>query len=160
MKRRAFLQTILQTLSALSVLAPLGRALAAPAAADAKAVEELQRNWKMLLADGAEVALTTEPLRRSDGEWRKLLTPIQYNVMREEGTERPFTSALNNEKRPGVFVCAACTLPLFTSAMKYDSGTGWPSYFTAIPGVFATQRDFKLVLPRTEYHCIRCGSHH
>ena len=65
--------------------------------------------------------------------------------------------ALNNEKRPGIFVCIGCTLPLFTSEMKYESGTGWPSFFTTIPGVFGTTTDYKLILPRTEYHCIRCG---
>ena len=64
------------------------------------------------------------------------------------------------EKRPGVFACAGCGLPLFTSAMKYDSGTGWPSFFTTIPDVFATKSDFKLILPRMEYHCVRCGGHH
>jgi peptide-methionine (R)-S-oxide reductase len=66
---------------------------------------------------------------------------------------------LNEEKRPGVFVCTGCRLPLFTSAMKYDSGTGWPSFFTTIPGSLATKTDFKLIWPRTEYHCVRCGGH-
>ena len=81
-------------------------------------------------------------------------------MLREEGTERPGTSPLNGEKRPGVFVCVACELPLFTSTMKYESGTGWPSFFTLIPGVFGIKKDFKLIYPRTEYHCIRCGGHH
>jgi peptide-methionine (R)-S-oxide reductase len=66
---------------------------------------------------------------------------------------------LNAEKRPGVFVCAGCNLPLFTSAMKYESGTGWPSFFTTIPGAFATKTDYRILLPRTEYHCIRCSGH-
>jgi peptide-methionine (R)-S-oxide reductase len=123
-------------------------------------VEELQKNWKEYLADGADVVLTTEPLQRSDAEWKQSLTPQQFDVLRREGTERPFTSPLDAEKRPGVFVCAGCGLPLFTSAMKFDSGTGWPSFFTTIAGAFATRRDFKLIWPRTEYHCVRCGGHH
>jgi peptide-methionine (R)-S-oxide reductase len=101
-----------------------------------------------------------EPLVLSDAQWRQRLTPAQYGVLREEGTERPFTSPLNDEKRQGTFQCAGCDLPLFTSAMKYDSGTGWPSFFATLPGVFGTKRDFKHVLPRTEYHCARCGGHH
>ena len=126
---------------------------------DATSVEELQKNWKDLLAQGANVALTTEPLQHSEEQWRKILTPEQFRVLREEGTERPSSSPLNEEKRPGVFVCAGCRLPLFTSAMKYDSGTGWPSFFTTIPGALATKTDFKLIWPRTEYHCVRCGGH-
>ena len=125
-----------------------------------KSVEELQQNWKSYLAEDADVTLTKEPLKRSDAEWKEILTPQQYDVLRREGTERPFTSPLNDEKRPGVFVCAACSLPVFTSEMKFDSGTGWPSFFTTIPDAFAMKRDFKLIWPRTEYHCVRCGGHH
>jgi len=125
-----------------------------------KAVEELQKNWKALLADGADIATSAAPLNRSNAEWKKALSPAAYDVLREEGTERPGSSPLNNEKRPGVFVCAGCSLPLFTSAMKYDSGTGWPSFFTTIPGVFGTSTDHKIIYPRTEYHCARCGGHH
>jgi peptide-methionine (R)-S-oxide reductase len=128
--------------------------------ASMKEIEDLQRNWKALLAENMKVPLPSERLKFSKDEWRKRLTPEQFDVLREEGTERPGTSPLNNEKRPGVFLCIACDLPLFTSAMKYDSGTGWPSFFTTIPGVFGTSRDYKLILPRTEYHCIRCGGHH
>jgi peptide-methionine (R)-S-oxide reductase len=137
-----------------------GRGYAADAPADMKAVAKLQSEWKSLLAPNAGVDLSRTPLKRSEAEWRKLLTPEQFSVLREEGTERAGTSALNFEKRPGVFVCAGCSLPLFTSAMKYESGTGWPSFFTTIPDVFGTRKDFKLLLPRTEYHCIRCGGHH
>lgn len=125
-----------------------------------KDVEALQKNWKTLLAEGVKVPLPSEPVKLSKEEWRKRLDPNQFYVLREEGTERAGTSALNNEKRPGVFACVACDLPLFTSEMKYESGTGWPSFFTTISGVFGTSRDFKLILPRTEYHCIRCGGHH
>ena len=100
-----------------------------------------------------------EPLRLSDAQWKQRLTPAQYAVLRDEGTERAFTSPLNAEKRKGRYLCAGCDLPLFTSEMKFESGTGWPSFYTTLPGVVGTKRDFKLVLPRTEYHCIRCGGH-
>jgi len=98
-------------------------------------------------------------LAKPKSEWRKLLPPERYAVLFEEGTERAFTSALNEEKRAGTFVCAACGLPLFRSAAKFDSGTGWPSFFDFIPGALETKRDFKLIWPRTEYHCARCGGH-
>jgi peptide-methionine (R)-S-oxide reductase len=122
-------------------------------------IQELQQNWKDLLAQDADAVLTVEPLQRSEEEWQKILTSEQFRVLRKEGTEQPSSSSLNEEKRPGVFVCAGCRLPLFTSAMKYDSGTGWPSFFTTIPGALATKTDFKLIWPRTEYHCVRCGGH-
>ena len=124
-----------------------------------KAVEELQKNWKSLLAVGANVASSSAPLKLADAEWKKRLAPAAYDVLRHEGTERAGSSPLDREKRPGVFVCAGCSLPLFSSAMKFDSGTGWPSFFTTIPGTVATRRDFKLIFPRTEYHCARCGGH-
>ena len=144
---------------------PLLRAGIAPAqfagkSAPGKSVEELQRNWKLLLASDAKVATNITPLVKSDDEWRRTLDAAGYDVLRHEGTERPFSSPLNDEHRAGVFTCAGCALPLFTSAMKFDSGTGWPSYFTTIPGVFVTKTDHKLMLPRTEYHCAKCGGHH
>ena len=100
-----------------------------------------------------------EKIFKTDTEWKTLLTPEQYDVLRDEGTEPSFSSELNDEKRAGTFVCAACELPLFTSEMKFDSGTGWPSFFTSIEGAVETRRDFKLIFPRTEYHCARCGGH-
>lgn len=100
-----------------------------------------------------------EKVIKSDAEWKKSLAPEQYAVLRQEATEPAFTSPLNNEKRNGQFVCAACILPLFTSEMKFDSGTGWPSFFRAIPEHLETRTDFKLVYPRVEYHCARCGGH-
>jgi peptide-methionine (R)-S-oxide reductase len=100
-----------------------------------------------------------EPVRHSEDEWRKILTAEQFDVLREEGTEPPGSSPLDHEKGEGTFVCAGCDLPLFTSKMKFDSGTGWPSFFTTIEGHVATKRDFKLLVPRTEYHCVRCGGH-
>lgn len=102
---------------------------------------------------------TIEPLLLSAAQWRQRLTPAQYNVLREEGTERPGTSPLNAEKRKGTFQCAGCDLSLFSSATKYESGTGWPSFFDHLPGAVQTKRDFHLVIPRTEYHCARCGGH-
>jgi len=125
-----------------------------------KEIENMQKSWKALLADGVKVPAPSEPLKLSKQEWRKRLDAAQFDILREEGTEPPGSSPLNNEKRPGIFACVGCDLPLFTSAMKYESGTGWPSFFTTIPGVFGTSRDFQLVLPRTEYHCARCGGHH
>ena len=94
-----------------------------PAKKGAVKVEDLQKNLKTLLAEGADVAASTEPLKLSDAEWKKRLSPAAYDVLRHEGTERAGTSPLDREKRPGVFVCAGCSLPLFTSAMKFDSGT-------------------------------------
>ena len=151
---------LLKGLAAVPLLGLAAHVLAQTRGKKVMSVEELQKNWKTYLAEGAEVASGAEPLKLSKDEWRKRLNPAQYNVLREEGTERAGTSPLDDEKRPGVFVCAGCTLPLFTSAMKFDSGTGWPSFFTTIPGAFVTKRDFLLFLPRTEYHCARCGGHH
>jgi peptide-methionine (R)-S-oxide reductase len=98
-------------------------------------------------------------LERSHAEWKKLLTPAQYDVLFEEATERAGSSPLDEEKRAGTFICAACFLPIFASSAKFDSGTGWPSFFQPIDGHIETSRDFKLILPRTEYHCARCGGH-
>jgi len=95
----------------------------------------------------------------SEAEWKKRLSPSAYKVLRQEGTEPPFTSALNQEKRSGVYRCAGCRLALFDSAAKFDSGTGWPSFWKSLDGAVATQVDFKLLVPRTEYHCRRCGGH-
>jgi peptide-methionine (R)-S-oxide reductase len=101
-----------------------------------------------------------EPVKLSDAQWKQRLSPAQYAVLRQEGTELPFTSPLNDEKRKGRYLCAGCDWPLFTSEMKFDSGTGWPSFTATLPAAFGTKRDFKIVLPRTEYHCLRCGGHH
>jgi peptide-methionine (R)-S-oxide reductase len=98
-------------------------------------------------------------LEKSKDEWRRLLDRPAYEVLFEEATERAFSSPLNDEKRRGLYICAACFLPLFDSETKFDSGTGWPSFYEPIEGRIGTKRDFKLILPRTEYHCIRCGGH-
>ena len=95
----------------------------------------------------------------SSAEWRERLTPDEFRVLRKEGTERPGSSPLNQEKREGTYVCAGCALPLFSSETKYESGTGWPSFYDPLPNALGFKRDFKLVLPRTEYHCIRCEGH-
>ncbi len=103
---------------------------------------------------------TADPAwRLSDRAWRERLSPESYAVLRREGTEPPFSSPLNREKRPGTYLCAGCGLPLFSSRAKYESGTGWPSFFAALPEAIGTKRDFKLIVPRTEYHCRRCGGH-
>ena len=156
MLRRNFLLR----LAALPLAALAGRALAAAAKTLTPAdITALQNDWKQLLAANADIAPDASPLKLSDDEWKKRLPPPAYRVLREEGTESPGSSPLNAEKRAGVFVCGGCALPLFTSAMKYESGTGWPSFFTMIPGALATKTDYKLILPRTEYHCVRCGGH-
>jgi len=156
MQRRTFSKL----LAGLPLLGFACRSLAGPVSS-LKEIDEMQKNWKSLLADNTEVAAgPTPPLTLANSEWKKKLNAAAYSVLREEGTEYAGSSPLNNEKRPGVFACAGCNLPLFTSAMKYDSGTGWPSFFTTIPGVFGTTTDHKLIYPRTEYHCARCGGHH
>lgn len=94
-----------------------------------------------------------------DDEWKKRLKPEAYNVLREHGTERPFTSPLNEEKRAGVFICAGCGKPLFKSDTKFDSGTGWPSFWAPVEGAVGTSTDYKIVVPRTEVHCAHCGGH-
>jgi peptide-methionine (R)-S-oxide reductase len=151
---------LLQGLLAASVLGMLPARGSVARPADMKAVSMLQDSWKTLLPEGMKVPEPSEPLKLSNEEWHKRLDKMQYYVLRDEGTERAGTSALNDEKRPGVYACAGCGLPLFTSEMKYESGTGWPSFFTTIPAVFGTKRDYHLILPRTEYHCARCGGHH
>src|SRR5215471_6445959 len=153
MRRRHFLASLP---AAAWLLSNAPRSLAAARTAS---VFELQRDWQKLLAPGSDIALSVEPLHKSEAEWKQTLDAAQFNVLRQEGTERPFSSPLNDEKRPGIFVCAGCTLPLFSSAMKFDSGTGWPSFFTLIPDHLGTKQDYKLIVPRTEYHCLRCGGH-
>lgn len=108
---------------------------------------------------GRKMAKAAEKIKLSKEEWRSRLTPEQFYILREEGTERAFTSPLNDEKRAGTFHCAGCDLALFDSKTKYDSGTGWPSFYDTLPGSVETKTDFKLIYPRTEYHCARCGGH-
>ncbi|MAK61195.1 MAG: peptide-methionine (R)-S-oxide reductase [Ponticaulis sp.] len=103
--------------------------------------------------DGTDWAALTEE------EWRDRLSPAAFRVLRKEDTERPFTSPLNEEKRDGIYHCAGCDLALFSSEQKYDSGTGWPSFWAHLDGVMGTKADNKFFMQRTEYHCIRCGGH-
>ena len=101
----------------------------------------------------------TFPITRSDEDWRRLLTPEQYRVMRGHGTEPPGSCALLQEKRPGVFHCAGCDAPLFATDEKFESGTGWPSFNEPEPGAVETSTDRSHFMVRTEVHCARCGSH-
>ena len=140
MNRRRFLSSTIATLAGIGALSrPLAAQTQQPK------VEKVEK---------------IEKITKTPDEWRKVLTPAQFSVLREEGTERPFTSPLNNEKRKGTFVCAGCDLPLFDSKTKFESGTGWPSFFDVIPGRVETSTDHKLIMARTEYHCARCGGHH
>ena len=113
-------------------------------------------------APGSQEAHVTEKIRTLEkplADWRGLLTDDQCAVLFKAATEPPGSSALNQEKRAGIFMCAACYLPLFESASKYESGTGWPSFYEPIADRVSTKTDFKMILPRTEYHCARCGGH-
>ncbi len=112
----------------------------------------------MLTARGGTAAERFEVMKTEE-EWRAILSPAQYRVLREEDTERPFTSPLDDEKRAGTFHCAGCDLPLYASEAKYDSGTGWPSFWEPLPNAVATRADWGLFGRRTEVHCRRCGGH-
>lgn len=132
-------------------------------------MDRTRRNVLQLLGSGAMIAMTgigqavaaaIEKLELTDAEWRKRLTPEQFHILRKEGTERPFSSPLDKEKRAGKYHCAGCDLVLFDSETKFDSRTGWPSFFKPIDEAnLGKRRDFKLIWPRTEYHCARCGGH-
>ncbi len=112
-----------------------------------------------VLAHPINKTLDLKPLDKSEKEWSKLVSKQEFHILFEEGTERPNSSPLNNVKEKGTFICAACYLPLFESETKYDSGTGWPSFYQPIEGRVATKLDLKMVWPRTEYHCARCEGH-
>jgi peptide-methionine (R)-S-oxide reductase len=154
MKRRDFLRVV-----AAGAAVQAGAASAATGAPAGKSIAEIQQSWETLLPKDADVARSTAPIVKTEAEWKQALPDPSFYVLRKESTERPFSSPLNDEKRPGIFVCAGCALPLFSSQMKFDSGTGWPSFFTSIPGHLATKKDFLLIVERTEYHCVRCGGH-
>jgi len=112
----------------------------------------------LMESDHAGAGHTFE-IAKDDGEWRRILTKAQYDVLRLHRTEIPGSSPLNREKRKGVFACAGCDLPLFSSDTKYDSGTGWPSFWRPLQGALGTSSDYVLLMPRTEVHCARCGGH-
>ena len=110
-------------------------------------------------AHAAQEAKTKFEVEMTEAEWRTKLTPAQFSVLRKHGTERPFTSPLNDEKRKGTFACAGCDLPLFSSDTKFDSGTGWPSFWQPLANAIGTTEDRSLMMLRTEVHCNRCGGH-
>jgi peptide-methionine (R)-S-oxide reductase len=110
------------------------------------------------LYESSEARATFE-IERSDSEWRRSLSKAQYEVLRLHRTEVPGSSPLNREKRKGIYACAGCALPLFSSATKYESGTGWPSFYRPLANAIGTKKDFALLIPRTEVHCRRCGGH-
>ena len=114
-------------------------------AADSFEIQKSDSEWRAIV--------------KTDDEWRRLLKPEAYKVLRHEATERPYSSPLNGEKRPGIFACAGCDLPLFSSETKHDSKTGWPSFYRPLPNAIGTATDHLLLLPRTEVHCRRCGGH-
>ncbi len=134
MKRRTFIQAVIAS----TVLVSLSRTA---------------------FANDERKSIMIDKIVRSEKEWSDLLTPEQFDVLRNAGTERANSSVLNKEYDKGTYVCAGCALPLFESETKFDSGTGWPSFFQPIEGHTESKRDFKLILPRTEYHCSRCGGH-
>lgn len=112
-----------------------------------------------LLGRGSPADAASFEVQRSPSDWRRRLGPQRFHILREQGTERPFSSPLNNEHRKGVFACAGCALPLFSSTAKFDSGTGWPSFWKPLPNAVAYNRDLTLGMIRTEEHCRRCGGH-
>ena len=115
--------------------------------------------WTRSQAAQADIDRSTFPYRLSDAEWRQRLTPMQYYVLRQAGTERPYTHPLDRERRVGTFACAGCALPLFASTAKFDSGTGWPSFNAPLANAAQTSTDYVLGYPRVEAHCRRCGGH-
>jgi peptide-methionine (R)-S-oxide reductase len=124
------------------------------------AIAAVGGNWIAgRLAGAANATEGNFEVTRTEAEWRAILSPAQYAVLREESTERPFTSPLNKEYRKGMFHCAGCDLPVYSSDTKYDSGTGWPSFWQDISGAVGTKVDNSLFMTRTECHCARCGGH-
>ncbi len=105
------------------------------------------------------IAAETFEVTKTDAEWKSILTEEQYQILRHEDTERPFTSALNHEKRKGIFHCAGCDLPVYSSETKFDSGTGWPSFWESLPNAIGKREDTSLFMARVECHCRRCGGH-
>lgn len=123
----------------------------------------MNRRFLLLLAGTAlslpRRAFAAYPVTHTEAQWRKLLTPAQYNILRQDGTEPPFSSPLLTETRPGTYACAGCALPLFSAKTKYDSGEGWPSFWAPLPHAVLTAPDESFGMQRTEVHCARCGGH-
>ena len=123
-------------------------------------VGSLGANASQMKANASQMKTDTQfPIQKTDDQWRETLSPEQYKVLRGHGTERAFTSPLNSEKRHGTFVCAGCGQRLFTSDTKFESGTGWPSFYKPIDGAVGTTTDRSWFMVRTEVHCARCGGH-
>lgn len=161
--RQAYGHTSMNRRNLIRGLLTLPLTLALPQAQAARRssadIEKMRQGWTALLPGDFSPPEASDKVELTETEWRARLTPAAFEVLRDEGTERAFSSPLDDEKRDGIFLCAGCDLPLFSSEMKYDSGTGWPSFFTHIPGAMGTKTDYKLIWPRTEYHCARCGGH-
>ncbi len=153
MKRRKFITQLIGAAGGFTMFKDVFAQRSGPIAPDPASV-------KVALSQASAAAPKIEKLELPAAEWKKRLSPKQYSVLRDDDTERAYTSPLNDEKRKGVFHCAGCDHPVFTSEMKYESGSGWPSFFTTLPGAFNKKTDFKLIYPRTEYHCAKCGGHH
>jgi peptide-methionine (R)-S-oxide reductase len=115
--------------------------------------------WLVRPAPSAAASPGNFPVQKSDGDWRSQLSRQQYRVLRGHGTEAPYSSPLDREKRRGTFACAGCGHPLFSSDTKFDSGTGWPSFWQPLPGAVGTSVDRSLFMVRTEVHCAQCGGH-
>lgn len=149
-------RSILLTIGAIGAAGAAGYAMKmkAPFAGD----KDSPNDMRVKMPDTQE-STEIEKLNLSESEWQDRLTPEEFHILREEGTEPRNSSPLLHEKREGTFVCAGCELPLFKSDMKYESGTGWPSFFDVIPGHVETREDRKFFMVRTEYHCARCGGH-
>ncbi|MDW3685441.1 peptide-methionine (R)-S-oxide reductase MsrB [Cupriavidus sp. CV2] len=125
------------------------------------AIAAVSSGWRALAAGPANAGNPAETFEvvRSDAQWRQMLTSAQYNVLRQEGTERPYSSPLNDEHRAGLFACAGCQLDLFSSRTKFDSRTGWPSFWAPLENAVHTHEDRSFGISRTEVHCRRCGGH-
>jgi peptide-methionine (R)-S-oxide reductase len=132
-------------------------AFAEPTFKKTKTALAIEQEWRELLPKGYSGSLVLTPIELSEQEWQQRLSSAAFKVLRDEQTERPGSSALNQQHSKGIYACEGCDLPLFTS--EFESGTGWPSFITHIPGHLATKTDYKMIWPRTEYHCVRCGGH-
>lgn len=159
MDRRKFITSTLAVTASLGLGSTMFSAFSEPAFKKTKTALAVQQEWREFLPKDYSSSLVLTPIKLSEKEWQQRLSSAAFEVLREEGTERPGSSPLNKQHGKGIYACGGCDLPLFTSEMKYESGTGWPSFFTHIPGHLATKTDYKMIWPRTEYHCIRCGGH-
>ncbi len=155
MNRRQYLH---RSLSILSALYLVPTKLFAQPERDWPAIEVLQNGWRHLVPKNFDVVSLRPRINISRAEQAKRFTPLEIEVLFEEGTENPYSSSYNEETRPAIYTSRVCSLPLFSSEMKYDSKTGWPSFFTSILDHMSKKADYKLVWPRTEYHCSKCGS--